>query len=52
MRSPDSAYSAATAVAAIPANKFDESHGGAYKQVPGEVDVTLDPEPTTPVPPR
>jgi hypothetical protein len=47
-----SAYSAATAAAAIPGNKFDESHGGAFKQVPGEVDVTLDPEPTTPSPPR
>ncbi len=45
-------YAAATAVAAIPANKFDDSHGGAYKQVPGEVDVTLDPEPTTQSPPR
>jgi|GEM_PF-383759 len=45
-------YDAATTAAAIPANKFDESHGGAYKQVPGEVDVTLDPEPTTPSPPR
>jgi len=45
-------YAAATSVAAIPANKFDESRGGAFKQVPGEVDVTLDPEPTTPSPPR
>jgi hypothetical protein len=48
----DSAYSVATAAAAIPANKFDESHGGAFKQVPGEVDVTLDPEPTTQSPPQ
>ena len=47
-----SSYDAATSAAAIPANKFDESHGGAYKQVPGEVDVTLDLEPTTPSPPR
>jgi len=45
-------YDAATTAAAIPANRFDESHGGAYKQVPGEVDVTLDREPTTPSPPR
>jgi hypothetical protein len=45
-------YAVATAVAAIPANKFDESHGGAFKQVPGEVDVTLDPEPTTQSPPQ
>jgi hypothetical protein len=45
-------YDAATTAAAIPANRFDESHGGAYKQVPGEVDVTLEREPTTPSPPR
>src|SRR3954463_3246065 len=45
-------YRATTAAASIPANKFDESHGGAFKQVPGEVEVTLDPEPTTPSPPR
>jgi hypothetical protein len=45
-------YAAATAVAAIPANKFDESKGGAFKQVPGHVDVTLDPEPTTQSPPQ
>jgi len=47
-----SVYSATTAVAAAPANAIDQSKGGAYKQVPGEVDVTLDPEPTTPSPPR
>lgn len=45
-------YVVATNVAAMPANKFDERSGGAFKQVPGEVDVTLDPEPTTPSPPR
>jgi hypothetical protein len=47
-----SVYSATTAVAAAPANAFDQHTGGAYKQVPGEVDVTLDPEPTTLTPPR
>ena len=47
-----SAYSAGTAIAAAPADAFDARKGGAYKQVPGEVDVTLDPEPTTPSPPR
>jgi len=47
-----SSYSAATAAAAIPANKFDERKGGAFKQVPGHVDVVLDPEPTTQSPPR
>jgi hypothetical protein len=47
-----SVYSATTAVAAAPANAFDARKGGAYKQVPGEVDVTLEPEPTTPSPPR
>ncbi len=45
-------YSVGTAIAAAPANYFDERSGGAYKQVPGEVDVTLEPEPTTPAPPR
>jgi hypothetical protein len=44
-------YGAATTAAAIPANKYDERSGGAFKQVPGEVDVTLEPEPTTPSPP-
>jgi hypothetical protein len=47
-----SIYSAGTAVAAAPADAFDARNGGAFKQVPGEVDVTLDPEPTTPSPPR
>jgi hypothetical protein len=47
-----SIYSATTAAAAAPANAFDARKGGAYKQVPGEVEVTLDPEPTTPSPPR
>jgi hypothetical protein len=45
-------YAVATNIAAIPANKFDERSGGAFKQVPGHVDVVLDPEPTTPSPPR
>jgi PEGA domain len=47
-----SIYSAGTAIAAAPADEFDARKGGAYKQVPGEVDVTLEPEPTTPSPPR
>jgi len=47
-----SVYSATTAAAAAPANAIDARKGGAYKQVPGEVDVTLEPEPTTPSPPR
>jgi hypothetical protein len=47
-----SVYSATTAMAAAPANAIDQRNGGAYKQVPGEVDVTLEPEPTTPTPPR
>ena len=47
-----SIYSAGTAIAAAPADEFDARKGGAFKQVPGEVDVTLDPEPTTPSPPR
>ena len=48
-------YEIGTAVAALPANKFDEKSGGAYKQVPGEVSVTLEPQvaaATTPAPPR
>jgi hypothetical protein len=48
-------YTVATNIAAMPANKFDERSGGAFKQVPGHVDVTLEPavpEPTTPSPPR
>ncbi|MEA2328325.1 MAG: hypothetical protein QOE68_3284 [Thermoanaerobaculia bacterium] len=48
----DSLYSAGTSIAAAPADAFDAHKGGAYKQVPGEVDVTLEPEPTTPSPPR
>jgi hypothetical protein len=51
-RIADSVYSATTAAAAAPANAFDARKGGAYKQVPGEVEVTLEPEPTTPSPPR
>jgi hypothetical protein len=47
-----SGYAIGSAVAAMPADKFDERSGGAFKQVPGEVDVTLEPEPTPPVPPR
>jgi len=47
-----SIYSAGTAIAAAPADALDARKGGAYKQVPGEVDVTLDPEPTIPAPPR
>ena len=48
-------YDIGSSAAAIPANKFDEKSGGAYKQVPGEVSVTLElqpPEATTPAPPR
>jgi hypothetical protein len=48
----DSLYSVGTSIAAAPADAFDAHKGGAYKQVPGEVDVTLDPEPTTQSPPR
>jgi hypothetical protein len=51
-RIADSVYSATTAAAAAPANAFDARKGGAYKQVPGEVEVTLEPEPTPPSPPR
>jgi hypothetical protein len=47
-----SVYAGTTALASAPANAFDARKGGAYKQVPGEVDVTLEPEPTTPSPPR
>ncbi|MGZ5475275.1 MAG: hypothetical protein ACXW3E_03895 [Thermoanaerobaculia bacterium] len=36
-------YEIGTAAAAMPANKIDEKSGGAYKQVPGEVSVTLEP---------
>ena len=48
-------YDIGTSVGAIPANKIDEKTGGAYKQVPGEVSVTLEPQvaaATTPAPPR
>jgi hypothetical protein len=48
-------YDIGTSVGAMPANKIDEKSGGAYKQVPGEVNVTLEPqtaEVTPPVPPR
>lgn len=31
-----------TGLASMPGDKFDEAHGGAFKQVPGEVDVTLE----------
>jgi len=44
------AFSAGTAIAAAPADQYDERSGGAYKQVPAKVDVKL--EPTTPSPPR
>jgi hypothetical protein len=47
-----SIYSVTTAAAAAPADAFDARKGGAFKQVPGEVEVTLDPEPTSPSPPR
>jgi hypothetical protein len=47
-----SVYAGTTALASAPANAFDARKGGAYKQVPGEVDVTLEPAPTTPSPPR
>ena len=45
-------YTVATNIAAMPANKFDERSGGAFKQVPGHVDVVLEPAPTTPSPPQ
>jgi len=48
-------YDIGTSIGAIPANKIDEKTGGAYKQVPGEVSVTLDRQPdaaTTQTPPR
>ncbi len=48
-------YDIGTSVGAIPANKIDEKSGGAYKQVPGEVSVTLEPQTakvTPPAPPR
>lgn len=48
-------YDIGTSVGAMPANKIDEKSGGAYKQVPGEVNVTLEAqtaEVTPPAPPR
>ncbi|MDP9361998.1 MAG: hypothetical protein M3P29_11160 [Acidobacteriota bacterium] len=52
-------YEIGTAVAAAPADMVDRKSGGAYKQVPGEVSVKLEPQadaemtpPTTPAPPR
>lgn len=47
-----SAYSAGADIAAAPGNAIDEHKGSAYKQVPGEVDVTLEAKPTSPSPPR
>jgi hypothetical protein len=47
-----SGYAIGSAIATASADGIDERTGGAFKQVPGEVDVTLDPEPTTPAPPR
>jgi hypothetical protein len=44
-------YAVGSAIATASADKVDERTGGAFKQVPGEVDVTLEPEPTTPSPP-
>src|SRR5437879_1435775 len=48
----NSIYSAGTEIAAAPADAIDARKGGAYKPGPGEGDDTLDPEPTTPSPPR
>jgi hypothetical protein len=48
-------YDIGTSIGAMPANKIDEKSGGAYKQVPGEVNVTLErktAEVMPPVPPR
>jgi len=48
-------YDIGTSVGAMPANKIDEKSGGAYKQVPGEVNVTLElqtADATPPAPPR
>jgi len=47
-----SGYAIGSAIATASADGIDERTGGAFKQVPGEVEVTLDPEPTPPVPPR
>lgn len=40
-----------TDLASMPGDKFDEAHGGAFKQVPGEVDVTLEPAEAPPAAP-
>jgi len=48
-------YDVGSSIGAMPANKFDEKSGGAFKQVPGEVSVKLEPSPpavTTPAPPQ
>jgi hypothetical protein len=48
-------YDVGTTIGAMPGNKIDEKSGGAYKQVPGEVNVTLEPQTadaTPPAPPR
>jgi hypothetical protein len=48
-------YGIGSAIAAAPGDAFDERHGGAFKQVPGEVEVTLEArvdDATTPAPPR
>jgi hypothetical protein len=48
-------YDIGATVAAAPGNAFDERHGGAFKQVPGEVDITLEArvaDATMPSPPR
>ncbi len=37
-------YDIGTSIGAMPGNKIDEKSGGAYKQVPGEVNVTLEPQ--------
>lgn len=47
-----SAYGAGTDIAAAPANAIDARNGSAYKQVPGEVEVTLERAPTSPSPLR
>jgi hypothetical protein len=48
-------YDIGTSVGSMPGNKIDEKSGGAYKQVPGEVNVTLErqtAEARPPAPPR
>lgn len=44
-------YAVGSAIATASADRIDERTGGAFKQVPGEVDVTLEPKPTSPSPP-